>query len=91
MFQLGNHDQSRVASRFGTDLVDGMQMIQLLLPGTAIVYQGDEIAMVDTFLNWDQIVDPPGINAGPTRYYEFTRDKNRTPVQWDSSKNAGKI
>lgn len=64
-------------------------MIQLLLPGTPIVYNGDELGMEDTFIRWDQTVDPPALNAGPNRYEEVTRDKERTPFHWDSSENAG--
>ena len=44
---LGNHDKPRVGSRYGTDRVDGMLMLLLLLPGVAVTYNGDEIGMVD--------------------------------------------
>ncbi|XP_053603084.1 maltase A1-like isoform X2 [Plodia interpunctella] len=35
----GNHDQSRVASRQGSDRVDAMNLLALLLPGVALTYQ----------------------------------------------------
>lgn len=46
-FCVGNHDHSRVASRLGNDYVDVMNMITLMLPGTAFTYYGEEIGMVD--------------------------------------------
>lgn len=64
-------------------------MLQMLLPGTPIVYNGDELGMEDTFIRWDQTVDPPALNAGPLRYKYVTRDPARTPFQWDDSENAG--
>jgi len=86
---LGNHDQSRIASRFGADLVDAMAMVQLLLPGTPVTYYGEEIGMEDTFLTWEQTQDPQGCNMGPDRYANFSRDPARTPMQWDDTFNAG--
>lgn len=35
---VGNHDQNRVASRLGTDRVDGINMIVLTLPGASVTY-----------------------------------------------------
>jgi len=46
-FCFGNHDSSRVASRYGEDKVDFMNMLLLLLPGTPFTYYGEEIGMVD--------------------------------------------
>lgn len=37
-FQVGNHDQSRMATRYGTSLVDEVNMIALLLPGVGVTY-----------------------------------------------------
>lgn len=34
-------------------------------------------------------VDPQACRTNPNEYYEKTRDKVRTPMQWDSTKNAG--
>lgn len=36
--QAGNHDNNRVASRFSPELVDGINMIVLLMPGIAVTY-----------------------------------------------------
>lgn len=38
ILQAGNHDNSRVASRFSPKLVDGINMILLLMPGIAVTY-----------------------------------------------------
>jgi alpha-glucosidase len=86
---LGNHDQRRVATRFGAGLVDAMAMVQLLLPGTPVVYNGDEVGMEDTFLTYEQTQDPQGCNMGPDRYANHSRDPARTPMQWDDTFNAG--
>uniref|UniRef100_A0AAG5DWI5 alpha-glucosidase n=1 Tax=Anopheles atroparvus TaxID=41427 RepID=A0AAG5DWI5_ANOAO len=86
---LGNHDQHRVASRFGNDMIDAMNMILLSLPGVSVTYNGEEIGMDDVWISYNDTVDPAACNAGPDRYQYTTRDPERTPFQWNSSKNAG--
>ncbi|XP_069689396.1 maltase A3-like [Periplaneta americana] len=86
---LGNHDQHRVGSRFGAELVDAFNMLALLLPGTAVTYQGEEIGMLNTYVTWEQCLDPQGLYAGPQHYLERTRDLERTPYQWDATTSAG--
>ncbi|KAJ9588790.1 hypothetical protein L9F63_017901, partial [Diploptera punctata] len=85
---LGNQDNHRVASRFGTGLVDAMNMLSLFLPGPSFIYYGEEIGMEDTEITWEQCQDPQGINLGPRYYNEKTRDPERTPFQWDDTMNA---
>ncbi|XP_072936548.1 uncharacterized protein [Epargyreus clarus] len=86
----GNHDNSRIASRFSPELVDGMNMIILLLPGIAVTYMGEEIGMVDGYVSWEDTVDPSGCNTDdPINYWQASRDPERTPFQWSSDKNAG--
>ncbi len=46
-FNLGNHDNERLSTRVGDELVDAMNMVYMLLPGTPITYYGEEIGMVD--------------------------------------------
>jgi alpha-glucosidase len=70
-------------------MVDGMNMLALFLPGTAITYYGEEIGMEDTFISWEQTVDPASINAGRHGYLNRSRDPERTPFQWDDTLNAG--
>lgn len=35
---MGNHDNSRVGSRYGTELIDALNMLVLTLPGIAVTY-----------------------------------------------------
>ncbi|KPJ07576.1 Maltase 2 [Papilio machaon] len=87
---VGNHDNSRMASRYGSSLVDGINMIVLLLPGVAVTYMGEEIGMIDGEVSWEDTVDPSGCNTNdPINYYKSSRDPERTPFHWNAEKNAG--
>jgi alpha-glucosidase len=83
---LGNHDQSRIASRVGRAQARVAAMLLLTLRGTPTLYYGDEIGMRDVEIPPDRVRDPfernvPGIGVG--------RDPERTPMQWDGSPGAG--
>lgn len=86
---LGNHDQRRVASRFGTERIDMMNMIDLTLPGASITYNGEEIGMMDVWISWEDTVDPQACNTNKDVYDAHSRDPARTPFQWDDSTSAG--
>ncbi|CAG4991500.1 unnamed protein product [Colias eurytheme] len=87
---FGNHDQKRMPSRFRTDMVDGLNALNMMLPGVAITYQGEEIGMRDGFVSWNDTVDVQAINQGnEDNYLEFSRDPARTPYHWDGTANAG--
>ncbi|XP_042865643.1 maltase A1-like [Penaeus japonicus] len=86
---LGNHDNGRVGSRFGVDLIDALNMLILLLPGTPVTYYGEEIGMVNTPVSWEETQDPQGQHYGRERYLEHSRDPARTPMQWDNTDFAG--
>jgi alpha-glucosidase len=73
---MSNHDFPRLASRLGPEHVRDAATLLLKLPGTAFVYQGDEIGMLD-----GPGADPPFDRAG--------RDAYRHPMQWDASPNGG--
>lgn len=45
--------------------------------------------MTDVWISWENTVDPQACRTNPKEYYEKSRDKVRTPMQWDSTKNAG--
>ncbi|XP_071628959.1 maltase 1-like isoform X1 [Temnothorax longispinosus] len=86
---LGNHDNPRIASRF-PDRSDQMTMLSMILPGLAVTYNGDEIGMVDKRdISWEDTKDPQACLAGQAQYLSVTRDPERTPFQWDATKNAG--
>ena len=83
---LGNHDKSRIATRVGRSQARVAAMLLLTLRGTPTLYYGDEIGMQDVPIPAAEVRDPfeknvPGLGLG--------RDPERTPMQWDSSPNAG--
>lgn len=51
--------------------------------------KGEEIGMTDVIISWEDTVDPWGCNKNETTYFSGSRDRARTPMQWDDSKNAG--
>jgi alpha-glucosidase len=81
---LGNHDNPRIASRLGPARVRAAQMLLLTLRGTPTCYYGDEIGMHDVEIPPELVRDPQGINNPG-----YGRDPARTPMQWDTSLNAG--
>ena len=74
-----------------------------LLRGTPYIYQGEEIGMTNAYftdinqyvdvesLNYFKILKEQGINEAEIYkvLQERSRDNSRTPMQWNSSKNAG--
>src|SRR5450432_1925937 len=83
-YVLGNHDQSRIASRVGPAQARVAMMMLLTLRGTPTMYYGDEIGMHNVNIPAEQIQDPFGKSVP-----RLGRDPERTPMQWDSSPNAG--
>ena len=55
------------------------------LRGTPFLYYGDEIAMIDTPVPPERILDPVGVFHGA----RMGRDDERTPMQWTSAPGAG--
>lgn len=106
---LGNHDFSRIVSRFGNDTIHRVASAKLFatllmtMRGTPYIYQGDEIGMtniehpcidayddVETRNAWTAANDA-GNNMDQflNAIHRQSRDNARTPMQWDSSPNAG--
>jgi alpha-glucosidase len=80
---FGNHDHSRVASRYDDGSGNGRArarvaaMMLLTLRGTPFLYQGEELGMTD-------------VPVPPERRTDVDeRDPERTPMQWDATPNAG--
>ncbi len=85
-YVLGNHDQIRLATRFGgQDQARLAAMLLLTLRGTPTLYYGDELGMENGVIPRGKVQDPQGLNLGVER----TRDVSRTPMQWDKGPNAG--
>ncbi|MDX2139204.1 MAG: alpha-amylase family glycosyl hydrolase [Chloroflexota bacterium] len=82
-YVLGNHDVSRMATRLGSAQARVAALLLLTLRGTPTLYYGDELGMEDVYIAPEQYQDPQGINIG------YSRDPERTPMQWDITANAG--
>ncbi|KAF2891956.1 hypothetical protein ILUMI_14217, partial [Ignelater luminosus] len=86
---LGNHDNARVATRFGPERVDGMNMLAAFLPGVMVTYNGEEIGQENGEITWEEGQDPSACNGDPNNFDKVSRDFERTPFHWDNSINAG--
>lgn len=84
---LGNHDNHRVATKFGPENVDGFNMLKSMLPGVAVTYNGEEIGQEDGEVSYEEGQDPSA--RDPSIFDTVSRDFERTPYQWDDSVNAG--
>ncbi|MEC5215253.1 alpha-glucosidase [Actimicrobium sp. GrIS 1.19] len=86
-WSIGNHDSVRVMTRWGgahapTQLAKVLLAMQLSLRGTPCLYQGDELALTEADIPFDQLQDPYGITFWP----DFKgRDGCRTPMPWQAT------
>jgi alpha-glucosidase len=91
-FVISNHDIVRSYDRYGDgihndEIAKVMAALYLTLRGTPIMYYGEEIGMKTTPpTRKEDVKDPIGRTGWPQ---EKGRDGERTPMQWDSDKNAG--
>lgn len=83
---FSSHDESRFASRFGDNMTPAMTVLQLTLPGTPVLYYGQEIGMKDVPIAPNQVQDPFELRV-PSK--GLGRDPQRTPMQWDATPQAG--
>lgn len=81
---LGNHDQTRIASKFGMAQAKALAVMQLTLPGVPAIYYGEELGMLDVEISPEDAHDRFSGGAGLD-----ARDKYRTPMRWDASEYAG--
>ena len=92
LFVFDNHDNIRSWDRYGDGAHNEAiaKLIAALLftsRSTALMYYGEEIGMVTTPpARVEDVKDPIGVTGWPQ---EKGRDGERTPMQWDDSKNAG--
>jgi alpha-glucosidase len=87
-----NHDNPRLDARYGdgvhdTDIERVIATILFASRGASLFYYGDEIGMKTTPpTRKEDVKDPVGLTGWPK---DKGRDGERTPMQWDDSKNAG--
>ncbi|NP_001089867.1 solute carrier family 3 (amino acid transporter heavy chain), member 1 L homeolog [Xenopus laevis] len=79
-WMVGGPSSSRIASRVGRQYVNVMNMLLLTLPGTPTTYYGEELGMED---------GSPQVSTENPQEYNPTEYPEKTPMQWDSSSNAG--
>jgi alpha-glucosidase len=96
---LSNHDRERQATRLaasvGRDrepdhdaIAKAAAVVILAQRGTAFLYYGEEIGMIDVDIPRNEIVDPPALRAGPD-FPWYDRSRCRTPMQWRPGPGAG--
>ncbi len=83
-FVFGNHDKPRVATRFGRGQAKIAAVLLLTLPGMPVIYYGEELGMEDVHIPREMVHDMKEFGSPG-----FGRDPVRTPMQWDTSDNAG--
>jgi alpha-glucosidase len=92
VYVLSNHDIRRYVDRFGNgsnkdQVAKLMSALYLTLRGSAIMYYGEEIGMENNDpKRVEDVKDVIGKKGWPK---EIGRDGERTPMQWNSSTNAG--
>ena len=88
-----NHDMPRHVTRWAEHGIDtdtlAKQTIALLMSfeGTIGIYQGEELGLEDTELEYSELTDPRGLRFWPE---DKGRDGSRTPMVWEAkAENAG--
>jgi alpha-glucosidase len=86
VWTASNHDVGRFATRWCGDDDRKIRLALLVLatlPGTTVLYYGDEIGMTNVDVPADarrDLMSPAGAAS---------RDRGRTPMHWDATDNAG--
>ena len=86
VWTLSNHDLERFPTRWAAgDEAKARVALMLLLTlrGTPVLYYGDELAMPDTPVPPERLVDPQRLEHKPPR------DPSRTPMPWTAAPGAG--
>lgn len=88
---FSNHDVPRTVSRFGgkhatPDLAKMLFALLVMLKGTTLIYQGEELGLPQANLTRDQLRDPVGDLYWP---YDGGRDGCRTPMPWTAGPQMG--
>jgi alpha-glucosidase len=92
LFFFSNHDQPRQWDRYGEGVHNDqiaklMAALLLTTRATPLMYYGEEIGMRTTLpVRKEDVQDPIGKIGWPD---EKGRDGERTPMQWDTTKDSG--
>ncbi|MGB5167472.1 MAG: alpha-amylase family glycosyl hydrolase [Acidimicrobiia bacterium] len=76
-YVLGNHDEQRLATRYGPENARAAAVLLLTLRGQPTIYYGDELALRETDVPPEDQQDPWGM-----RVPGMSRDGSRTPMPW---------
>jgi alpha-glucosidase len=98
VYVFSNHDRRRSIKRMDDNVAKAkiLHLFQLTVRGVPCMYYGEEIGMTDARIKFKDGLDP--IAQKMRKYPRFifdlagetpNRDELRTPMQWDTSKNAG--
>jgi alpha-glucosidase len=91
-YVLSNHDNPRAYDRYGDgrhndEIAKLLAVMLLTLRGSPFLYYGEEIGMQTTEPQTiEEVQDPVGKRYWPANK---GRDGERTPMQWDASRQAG--
>jgi alpha-glucosidase len=83
VYNMGNHDRTRLATRIGSASARTAAMLLMTLPGMPFIYYGDELGMEDVPMPKERVKDPFAAPNGNSR------DVVRTPMLWDNSAHSG--
>ncbi len=86
IYVFGNHDRPRLASHFDPENGRAVALLQLTLPGIAIIYYADELGLTDVSIPPSAIKDTVSTDG---KGKVVSRDGSRTPMQWEDGLNAG--
>ena len=98
VYAFSNHDRKRSISRMDNDPAKAklLATFQLTARGVPVVYMGEELGMTQARIPLKEAQDPLAIKYGWLPQFmvnmsdeSLNRDECRTPVQWDTTANAG--
>lgn len=98
VYVFSNHDRRRMARRLkgNTNKAKLIHLLQFTARGTPCFYYGEEIGMTEVRMPYRKALDPVAhLHPGLPRFLvdmvgeTLNRDEMRTPMQWNSTKNAG--
>lgn len=88
VWTASNHDVGRFPTRWCHNdgrAIRAALVLLATLPGTLVLYYGDELGLADVDVPVSQQVDEISL----ARTGEPSRDRGRTPMPWSADKNAG--